>query len=340
MKLNRLIIHELIKESGKTEVDYTPSENLLSVDDGLTKMIENIHESFEKSITSYHRFKTTSQSEPIYINAHKYINIDKTDKRFLSWSKTGMRKLEDLVKDIPFATGGFYVFSDYELKGVNFLSIVIVRNKDAFNITWDEENKIYSVDTTQNINIEQMAMGFRLNVNSYVAKTDRNYIAIISKRTEDASQYFKDWVCVDDGTSSKINTNNLIQIIKEIGEPYSFEGDEDDFLKHIHDTIWAEQRANKGYINVDRLSDLFYQDPSYLRTYAEESYGTELDSDFKVNTSSLKRLIRYKATVKGISVSLDVEHFQNETVELKDGSVIIKNRSIYNQLWQQRNEEN
>lgn len=338
MKLNRLIIHELNKESGKTEVEYIPSEHLLNIDDGLSAMVENIHNSFEKSITSYHKFKQNSTTEPIFINAHKYVNTDETDSRFLSWSRTGMRKLESLLKGVPFATGGFYVFIDYEINGYRFLSIVIVRNKDAFNIKWDDKSRIYNVDTTQNINIEQMAMGFRLNVKFYQAKNERNYIAIISKRAEDASQYFKDWVCIDEGTNSKVNTNNFIRVVKAIGKPKDFEGDEDDFLKHIHDTIWTEQKTNKGYVNVDRISNLFYQDSQHLRDYAEKEYGAELDSDFKVNTSALRSLIRYKANSKGIRISLDVEVFQDETVELKNNAVIIKSKSIFDQLSRQRHE--
>ncbi|ULT28825.1 hypothetical protein KUH03_08570 [Sphingobacterium sp. E70] len=77
-----------------------------------------------------------------------------------------------------------------------------------------------------------------------------------------------------------------------------------------------------------------------MRKYAEEEYGQELDSEFKIHTDSLKKLIRFKAAVKGLTISLDIGLFQNDTVVLKDNSVIIRNQSIYDQLLKQRNEGN
>lgn len=340
MKLNRIIIHELIKEAGTTEASFKPSTSLLAVNDGLASMIQEVHESFEKLINSYHKFKPHSEHKSVFINAHKYTKDDETDNRFYNWSKTSMRELEGDIKSIPFATGGYYVFSDYEINGLRFLSIVIVRNKEAFNIKWDPATEMYNVDSTENINIDQMAMGFRLNVNLYKGAASRNYIALINKKGDGASQYFKDWVCVDEGTGPKQNTNNFIDIIKKIGLPENFDGDEDVFFKHVYDNIEAEHKGNNGLVNVDRISHLFYGDRGRIRKYAEEEYGQELDSEFKIHTDSLKKLIRFKAAVKGLTISLDIGLFQNDTVVLKDNSVIIRNQSIYDQLLKQRNEGN
>jgi len=340
MKLKRIIIHELIKEAGKTEASFKPSTSLLTVNDGLESMIQEVHESFEKLINSYHKFKPHSERKSVFINAHKYSNGDETDNRFYNWSKTSMRELEGEIKSVPFATGGYYVFSDYEINGLRFLSIVIVRNREAFNIKWDPATEMYNVDSTENINIDQMAMGFRMNLNLYKGAVSRNYIAIINKKGDGASQYFKDWVCVDEGTGPKQNTNNFIDIIKKIGLPENFEGDEDVFFKHVYDSIEAEYKGNNGLVNVDRISELFYKDRGRIRKYAEEEYGQELDSEFKIHTDSLKKLIRFKAAVKGLSISLDISLFQNDTVVLQDNSVIIRNQSIYDQLSKQRNEGN
>lgn len=340
MILKRIIIHELIKEAGKTEASFVPSTSLLDVNNGLTNMIREVHDSFEKLINSYHKFKPSSDKKAIRNNAYKYTKDDETDHRFISWSRLGMRELESEIKTVPFATGGYYIFSDYEINGFQFLSIVIVRNKEAFNIKWDPTTKMYNVDSTENINIEQMAMGFRLNVNLFKGTFTRNYIALINKKGDGASQYFKDWVCVDEGTGPKQNTNNFINIIKNIGIPETFEGDEDDFLKHVYDSIEAEYKGNEGIVNIDRISELFYKDRTRIRKYAEDEYGQELDPEFKIHTDALKKLIRFKATVKGLTITLDIGLFQNETVLLHDNSVIIRNQSIYDQLSKQRNEGN
>ncbi len=339
MKLHRLVIHELFKESGTTDVDFTPSTALLTIEESLSEMIANIHESFEKSISSYHRFKPHSDRKAIFVNASKYVKKEETDDRFYKWSANSMRELAAAIEQKPFATGGYYIFSDYEINYSRFLSIVIVRDKDAFNVTWNKNTKIYHVNTMQNIDIDQMAMGFRLNVNLYKAVDQRNYIAVISRKSEAVSQYFRDWVCIDEGTSSRSNTTNLVRILKHLPQPDDFQGDEDEFLVSVFNVIDSEQKAQKGIINVDRLSEMMYKDRSFLRNYAQQEFDLELDPEFKVHTTALRSLVRYKAKTKGISVSLDVEQFRDNTVELTEGTVIIRSRSIFEQLWSQRNED-
>jgi len=337
MQVKRLIIHELIKEAQSDDVQYKSSSNLVAINDGITKLAENIHVSFEQSITKYSKFDTSKTTNAVYRNIDKYLKTDDTDEQFITFSKTSLGDLTTLIKREPFATGGFYLFIDYIENGFNFISIIIVRNKDAFNIQWNGAD--FNVGETENINIEKLAMGFRINCGLYLDDDDsRNYLALISHQGDVLSRYFTTWVNAAYIIDNRTNTRQLIGVIKEIGAPVDYDSP-DDFERNVYEWIDAYKKANKNAINVDALSDAFYGSRTYIRDYAQDNLGKEIDPIFKVSADELKKLIRFKATAKGISVSIDIERFRKEEVVLSEGMLIIKDEGIYNELLRQRNEQ-
>ncbi|RZL00114.1 MAG: hypothetical protein EOO89_30670, partial [Pedobacter sp.] len=87
---------------------------------------------------------------------------------------------------------------------------------------WNGSN--FKIDETENINIEKLAMGFRINCGLYLDNNDtRNYLALISHQGDDLSRYFITWVNADHVIDSRVNTRQLIGVIKEIGVPTGYE---------------------------------------------------------------------------------------------------------------------
>lgn len=336
MNVNRIIIHELIKEAKTTSAEHKLSSGLINVDDGIVNMAELLHDSFEQSISSYTKFGKTSTPNSVYININKYVDDDKTDTRFINFGRASVIELKALIEKQIFATGGYYLFIDYEINGQNYISIVIVRNKDAYNIKWDGDN--FAIDTTQNVNIDKLAMGFRLNVGIYQNKgSDRNYIALISKQGDDASEYFKKWVNVEGAIDHKLNTRNFVEMIKSIGPPQDYEKP-DEFDRHVHSAIIAYKSKNKNNIDIDHISELFYGSRTHIRDHADKEWGLEIDPIFRVNSNELRKLVSYEADAAGISVRLAVEAFQKGEVELANEMVIIRNKTIFSKLVRQRGE--
>ncbi|SEA92493.1 nucleoid-associated protein [Pedobacter hartonius] len=330
MNVNRIIIHELIKEAQSTEIEYKSSSDLITVNEGINKLIEHVHESFDQTITKYSKFDLNNSTNAVYSNISKYLKEENSTEQFIKFSKASLGDLAILIRREPFATGGFYLFVDYVENGYNFISIIIVRNKDAFNINWNGDN--FDVGPTENLNIDKLAMGFRINCDLYLDKEDtRNYIALISNQGDALSKYFTTWVNAGFVIDSKINTQHLINVIKDIGVPEGFPEDED-FDKIVHDWIESYRKQNKNKINVDILSESLYKDKLAIRNHAQEKFKIEIDPIFSVNGTELNRLVRYKATTKGIAVSLDSDTFKNGEVALENGMLIIRNEKIFNQL--------
>jgi len=336
MQVKRIIIHELIKVAHSSEVEYKSSSNLIALNEGINKLVEHVHTAFDQSITKYSKFDISKTTNAVYSNIDKYLKEEENDDQFIRFSKASLGELAILIEREPFATGGYYLFIDYLDNGHNYIAIIIVRNKDAFNIRWNGRD--FNVDETENVNIEKLAMGFKINCGLYLDNHDtRNYLSLISHQGDDLSRYFTIWVNAAYVIDSRTNTRQLIGVLKEIGAPEGYENP-DDFQRDIYDWIDGVRKANKNVVNIDTLSEVFYGNRMFIRDYAQQRLNKEIDPTFNVNGNELKKLIRFKATSKGLSVSIDIERFVNGDVKLQDGLLIINDRKVYNELVNQRQE--
>ncbi len=336
MNVYRLIIHELEKEAKSTSITYKSSDSLLEINDGTTNLVTQIHNSFDKSLSQYSKFDTSKTTNAVYLNTNKYLAND-DDDTFIELSKTSLSDLADDIKREPFATGGYYLFMDYIENGYRYISIIILRNTNAFNIKWGG-NK-FSVDPTENLNIDKLAMGFRLNCNLYnVPGEDRNYIALVSNQGDDLSKYFIKWVNADKVISNQVNTKTLVNIIKDLG-PTDSTIDRGEFERTVFEWINLYRKQNSNTIDIDKLSESLYGNSLAIRDYANRELNTEIDPIFRVHPNELRRLVRLRAVTKGISVTIDTDKFDSEEVVIMNGTLIIKNKSIVESIEQQRRSE-
>ncbi|GAB3937526.1 nucleoid-associated protein [Mucilaginibacter myungsuensis] len=337
MQVNRLIIHELEKAANSVDLEYKSSDTLTTVDDGLTNLVTELHIAFEKSLTKYSKFDKSKTTNAVYSNINQYLD-NSDDSTFIHFSKASLNELADSIKREPFATGGYYVFIDYQVNSYKFISIIIVRNKEAFNIKWTVNG--FSIGATENINIDKIAMGFRLNCNLYTAvDEERNYLGLVSNQGDKLSKYFVKWVNADKVTNNQINTKFLVTAIKDIGPPDDTI-DKDDFERSVFEWINFYTKQNDKKIDIDKLSDYLYEDPLKIRNHASEKLKKEIDPTFKPNNQELNRLIKLRATTKGITVVIDTDKFDDDEVQITQGMLIIKNRQIVSSIQEQRQSRN
>jgi nucleoid-associated protein YejK len=340
MQVNRLVIHQLEKEPLKREIKlYNSSKSLMPINDGVNKMYALIHESFEKDKTRYCKFKLENTTNSVMLNINTYLSSI-SDESFLKYTKASLDNLASNLRKEMFATGGYYLFADYELNAHKFLSIIIARKKDGFNIEWLNENQAFNFLDTKNINTDKLAMGFRLNRNFYnlTGAEDRNYIALLTNQGDSLSEYFLDWVNASETVNGKIQSDILVTALKGIGSLDENE-DDADFENRAYDALISYKKANKGKVNVDRISETLYGNPATLRTYIEGTLKKDIDSDIHVDGSVLKKLIQIKANVKGISVTIDSTKFTTDEVRIVDNTLIIANSTLVNQIKAQQAHE-
>ncbi len=332
-------IHYIEKEAKKTTpavIDY--SNQLLAIDEFSITLVGEIH----KSITDSSSLKNTRFRENetnLFTNSFNDYLSSSTKEDFFTFSKS----LEDLkikIEKEPFATGGYYLFVDYEILNKRFISVVLLRKKSGINII--KVGDIFKVDSSENINIDKVAMAFRLNYQIYLENDpNRNYLAIISTQNDgDVSGYFRDWVSAGGLIKNDKNTANFVTIIKSIDIPKDDEGNDmftrNQFQKAVFDSV--NLRKDKT-VNLKDLSKQFYGEENENKFM---NYGIEnkliLDPEFRRDSKRWKGLTTIKANIPGIEIIVDYDKINSEEFSTNGETVIIKSKKLVDQINKQYGE--
>lgn len=339
MQVNRLVIHQLEKESQVRGIKlYNSSKSLMDINDGINRMFKEIHESFENDKTRHCKYKLEEASSSVLINTNNYLRAE-NDESFLKYTKASLDNLASRIENVMFATGGYYLFADYTYSSKRYMSIILARKKDGFNIEFNNEVNNFDFKDTENINTDKLAMGYRVNLGLYLNRDnepDRNYMALLTKQGDRMSDYFLEWVNASEAVNGKIQTTILISAIKHLGALDENE-DVSDFQNRVYGIISDIRKSNRGAVNIDTLSEIIYGDRKKIRYYIEEQLSKEIDPDIRPDATVLKKLIQIKAQVVGITLTINASKFGSE-VEIDGDVLIIRNQNIVRQIERQRSE--
>lgn len=343
IKIVRYIIHFLEKEKGKTKSNLDLSKSISKDDEFSKTLVEELHKSINESSTLRNtKFKENSSNE--FSNSlNNYLEISE-DELFTEFSQS-IEKLKNSIEKVSFAIGGYYLFVDYYISNKRYISVVLLRKKNGINIF--KEGDIYKLNTTENLNVEKIAMAFRLNfeiyLNSEIEEEKKNYLALITTQQDgEVSKYFREWVNGGDMIKSSANTSNLITLIKTIDRPKDEEGNEiykglGDFQKAIYDY----SKSNKSrMINIFDLSKHLYgeKEGNKISDYAKEC-NIIIDPEFKKDTSKWRGLITIKASVSGIELNVDYNKVNDDEVKVLDDRIVIYSKELAKKIKSQHMKE-
>lgn len=335
LKIRQIAIHYLEKEVKKKTAKIDYSDKPLEKNDFARNLIEQVHKAINTSSSLKNASFKEDEENKFTITLNKYIETP-CDENFSSFTNS-LDLLKEKVEKEVFAKGGYYLFADYTLENLRYLSIILLRKKSGINII--KKNGAFVLDGTENINIEKIAMGVRLNFSIFNSKTDdRNYLALITTQQDgEVSGYFIDWVLASGLIKNSVNTESMIMLIKTIPLPLDENGKElfsrGEFNKAIFEHV--NNRKDKR-INLFELGSTFYgeENKNSLRDFAD-SNGITIDSEFQRDAPKWKSLISIKASVPGININIDFDKFGQDGVEIKNGKVIINSKDLADSIQKQ-----
>jgi nucleoid-associated protein len=346
LAIQRYIIHEVHKEAKKGEPSSQPETPKLElsaaigpVDSFASKLISETHKSFGESTTLKNTHFESGHSTRFHTSLIQYLEGN-TAELFYSYTVESLKDLRDRIEKEPFATGGYYLFSDYHYDGRRFLSAVLLRKKDGINFR--KAKDVFIPVDGQNMNIEKIAMGFRLNHGIYIsADSDKNYIALVTNQKEKLSGYFKDWVQAAGVISDDKNTSAFVKIINNIDMPMDENrqprfNSRDEMKRACYELV--EQNPNKT-ISLQYLSEQFYgpERKGYIAEFASQKDIT-IDPEFRRAPSIMKRLVTIKAKVNGIELNVDYDKLNANDVDVLEDTIIIRSPELVKQINDQRDE--
>ncbi|WP_298504488.1 nucleoid-associated protein [uncultured Maribacter sp.] len=325
--IQRIIVHFLEKQPKSSLAKIESSKKLLEVDEFAEKLVSELHESISTSPSL--KNATFKEGETnLFTNTLKEYLDSENDNNFITFSNS-LSLLREKVEKEFFAKGGYYLFCDYSISKDRYLAIVLLRKKSGINIIKDGE--LFKLDSSENINIEKIAMATRINHNIYKSSVDdRNYLALITTQSDgEVSEYFKEWILAEGLIKNAVNTDRFITILKTIDLPKDVNGNEierADFKRQVYDYVRTNKRNR---VNIYDISTHFYGEgsKSAMKDFADAN-NIILDPEFKVTSAKWKSLITIRASVKGIKIDIDYDKINDEDVQVLENKVVIHSKDL------------
>jgi len=327
LKIRAYVIHYLEKEAKTTTAKLDFSDKISEEDDFSKILISDVHKSINESSSLKNTVFKKNNSNDFSTKLEDYLSDSELDSFYL-YTET-LEKLKDKIEKVAFASGGYYFFCDYLTQGKRYITVVLLRKKNGINIT--KKDGKYTLDNSENVNIDKIAMAFRLNYTIFQqTEDDRNYIALITtQQNGEISNYFRDWVNAGDFIKDSKNTQDLVTIIKSLPIPLDTDGkpiykNTNEFTKSVYE--YAKPRANK-MISIKDMSKHFYDDENTILDFAIKN-NFQLDHEFKKDTRVWKRLVSIRARVEGIELNIDFNKINDNEVVVEENRIIINSKEL------------
>lgn len=339
MELKKIIIHELSKQQRIIEAKEFLSSNVYEINEDTIELTDRLNRSFIRDSITYAIFKVEEGDKfPNYFSQYHLSENENLD--FVSFTRSAIMNLKQIISPIIFATGGYFVFSEYQEGNTNYISVFLIRDEKGLVFRKKQDGKGFEINSVSHLNTNKLAMGCRINIDRY-KNEDGKYLALIKNKNRDISDYFSHWISTDQPESSSEYTDTLYQIVSNITPPVNPETGNnyeiDEFRKKIHDFV--NNRPNK-MVNISELSNYFYHDSETIPLYAQENNYT-IDSEFKADGRKLRKFWRLEVNSDGIQLKFsrgDLNtkiRFSEENPDL----ILIESRKFANRLKKETEDE-
>lgn len=336
MHLNRLIVHELKKESGSTETELILSEELIPINRNSTELVEILLKSYQGDKILYAEFdKSPGKYFPEQFDNYKETNKEILD--FLNFTRNTTGNLETIIGPKVLAKGGYIVFAEYSLNATNFIAIFLIRDTEGKIL--ERSHNGYVIQTIEYLDTRHLAMACRINENK-IENEENNYLSFTRLRQQDVSDYFTDWISIMQLESSTEYTNQLYSIINALPLPYNDETNLRYTIDEVRNMVFENARNNANQtIDLRNLSHQIYGNENMILDYIQEN-DLSIDSEFRFDKRALRKFVQINIRKDGISLKYSRGDDNKVKISEENPNLVLIESAIFaNALRQQLNNE-
>ena len=330
MTIEKIIIHELKKEQGRGNTKIISSDSTLEINDNATSLIDTLNKSYNSENIIYGEFDD-SDGKYFPEKYNEYLATSRTKKEFILVTKELIGNLESLISQVSLATGGYFIFSEYSIQKREYFAVFLVR--DVEGKTLSRNGKKFQIQNIEYLDTKNMAMACRINEIQYQAR-DSKYLSLTQQKQNVISEYFKNWISVDQLESSKEYTKTLYDIIGQIETPKDPKTKKHFELVDFRNKVYEYMKSKPNHlVNINELSNHFYNDPNVITEFALEN-DISIDTEFRYNSTELRKYIKIEIERDGINLKFDRAAIDKK-VRISDDQedlVIIESGSFYRAL--------
>ncbi|MEM9836993.1 MAG: nucleoid-associated protein [Bacteroidota bacterium] len=319
--LHRLIVHELRKAAEERDVHLRLSDTPLPVDDNAVDLVAKLDQMFERKPDLLQGY-LASPDESLFPGYYQiWLSEGQQREGFIKFTQETMRALQLSLTGVIGAKGGYLLYADYTIDEQRMLGMFLIRDKAGLVFNERADNDGFELGVTTFLDIDHLAMACRI-----LHGPGRNVQLIRHARTQSKiSQYFMDWVGLQNGESSTELTHTFLDAVDHLPIPKDpetgFAMEEADFKRSL---IQFAAKSPQQTIQVDRFDEHFYGNEKPLSTYLQQE-NLPLDDGFRIDRRAMRKQFYLRASHQGISISLNKEHLSSGLVDINevDGRVTI-----------------
>lgn len=333
ININALIIHELEKEPETHEASLYLTESPVPIDDRAEALLLKLDNAFlgrEEVLQAY-----LSSPEDALFPGYFQTMLDEGmgSEAFLDFSHQTMKALQEEIKGVAGAKGGYLVYIDYEWMESHLLGIFLVRNTEGLIFRKQEDKTAFTLDPITYLNTEKLAMACRININRY-QKGDNRCVELVkyAKSQKAISEYFLNWIGLDRPEGSKALTHTFLEVVDQLPLPKDENSGEP-----IKETEFREQvmqfamRSPEKTMSIERFDHHFYPEKPVTQAFLQEN-NIPLDREFRFDTGTMKKYFNFRVSAEGISIAFTRNDLNVQKVSIEDDVIVIRSEALMDKL--------
>ena len=334
IKLNRIAIHEIVKESQVNSASTFITKACLTINDTINDFVKKLHESYKSDSVVYAVFNLEPDS--YFPNQFIKYNTKKANASFLSFTQEVTKNLKNKIVHVTLAKGGFLVYVDYENSGVNYLGVFLIRDAQGVVFNKDEKAGNVAINAVTYMNTEKLVMACRINLNKFESKEGK-YLTFLRRGQAEISEYFFDWICSEQPESSKDFTESLYNIVSQMDLPLNPETNLPIDINIYRQKLVGYIREKNRIVDLRDLGKYFYDDESIFTDYRDK-HSIDIDNEFKADATTLRKFNLVDINASGIQLKFSRGILSSGKIKIGQGEqVIIKSKELQEELRRELN---
>lgn len=324
LQINKVIIHELIKEQHKPfEASVVKDKVLPSDNPVVLQLLQGVTALYGRRNNSAHygTFAEGKKARSFPPAFDSYFQLDNvSEDEFVKLTHIAMEELQIAAEDTTAASGGYILAVDYQHDGRFFL-IAMLKKKAGIQLS---ESLV--PETVQELDLNSLHQAARINFAKYGAfksataegRAEINYLSFVSPSTNKstAGYFIRALGCAKGTASSKATAT----VISESSDFFKHEPELKEFRIQFKDelTTYLEKCADLGQSatlsHVESIARKYFpsDDLHKADVYAEELYSrlnsekNAIPNEFPVSRITLKKFTHIKYKTDNWDVNFDV----------------------------------
>jgi len=298
MGLNKIIVHELQKQSGSSTVNTIESNRLMPIDVESESLLEALLKSYQGDKILYAEFDD-SPGKYFPDRFKQYQQSQRIDSDFVQFTIDSLGNLVQFIQAKTLASGGYLVFTEYSSNSIDFITIFLIRDTEGKLLRRTRNG--YEVRTIEYLDTSHLAMACRIN-ETKINSNEENYLSFTRVKQAEVSDYFTSWISVRQLESSTEFTNALYQIINALPTPINPETNEELSIDEVRSLVYENAKSNaQNNINLRAISEQVYGDPNIITNYAEQ-HEISIDTEFRYDKRALRKFVQLHVNRDGINL--------------------------------------